>query len=123
MREGIILGLVLGVIHGLCQPGDARTVVPNFTTGTVNSETTTTQTITESIHIIDYTTGGSYTVSGTNINFTGTPAPGMDYTMVTPGAAFQFSETYLGPGIAKETFIERTTTTESFTTSLSVFTQ
>ena len=89
----------------------------------MNSETTTTQTITESIHIIDYTTGGSYTVSGTNINFTGTPAPGMDYTMVTPGAAFQFSETYLGPGIAKETFIERTTTTESFTTSLSVFTQ
>jgi len=123
MRESIVMGLILGILHGFCQPVDARTVTPNFTTGTVTSETTTSQTITESIHIIDYSTGGSYSVSGTNIDIPGVPGPGTQYTMVTPGAPFQFSETHLLPGISKETFIERTTTTESFTTSLSVFTQ
>ncbi len=111
------------MIHGLCQPSSARTVVPNFTTGTVNSETTSSQTITESIHVIEYSTGGSYTVTGTNISIPGTPGPGTQYGIVTQGQAFQFSETYLPPGIASETFIERTTTTESFTTTLSVFTQ
>lgn len=123
MKDSIILGLLLGMIHGLCQPSSARTVVPNFTTGTVNSETTSSQTITESIHVIEYSTGGSYTVTGTNISIPGTPGPGTQYGIVTQGQAFQFSETYLPPGIASETFIERTTTTESFTTTLSVFTQ
>ena len=65
----------------------------------------------------------SYTVTGTNINFTGTPAPGNSYTLTNPGAPFQFSETILGPGIAKETWIDRTTETESKTNSTSVFTQ
>lgn len=114
---------MLGMIHGLVQPVSARTVVPNFTTGTVTSETTSSQTITESIHVIEYATGGSYSVSGTNINFNGRPGQTADYTMVTAGQAFQFTETYLPPGISSETFIERTTTTESFTTTLSVFTQ
>ena len=123
MKDSIILGLLLGMIHGLCQPSSARTVVPNFTTGTVNSETTSSQTITESIHVIEYSTGGSYTVTGTNISIPGTPGPGTQYGIVTQGQAFQFSETYLPPGISSETFIERTTTTESFTTTLSVFTQ
>jgi len=114
---------MLGMVHGLVQPVSARQVVPNFTTGTVQSETTSTQTITETIKVVEYSTGGSYTVTGTNINFPGTPAPGTEYSIVTQGAAFQFSETYLPPGIASETFIERTTTTESFTNTLSVFTQ
>ena len=111
------------MVHGFCQPVYSRTVVPNFTTGTVNSETTSTQTVTESVHVIEYATGSTYSSAGTNINFTGTPGPGTQYNMVTPGQAFHFSETFMGPGIAQETFIERTTTTESFTTSLSVFTQ
>jgi len=101
----------------------ANTVVPNFTRGTVTAETISTTKIIETIRQVEYTTGTSYTVTGTNITFTGTPAPGNSYTLTTPGAPFQFSETYLGPGIAKETWIDRTTETESKTNSISVFTQ
>ena len=119
----IILGGLLGVLHGFSQPVHAGSVVPNFTRGTVTSETTTNTTVVELIRNVEYTTGESYTVSGTNINIPDNPRRGANYTMVIPGAPFQFSETYLGPGIASETSIDRTTTTESFTSSVSVFTQ
>ena len=65
---------------------------------------------------------GNWGVSA-GFNIPGTPAPGMSYTIQTQGAPFQFSETYLGPGVAKETWIDRTTETQSTTTSISVFTQ
>ena len=42
---------------------------------------------------------------------------------MTQGAPFQFSETHLGPGVAKETWIDRTTEQKSTTNSISVFTQ
>lgn len=123
MREALGLGLLLGMIHGLVQPAHSASVVPNFTRGTVTSETQSTQTVVESIRQVEYTTGESYTVTGTNINIPRNPGPGSNYTQINPGAPFQFSETYLGPGVASETWIERTTTTESFTNSISVFTQ
>ena len=116
----VTLGL-LGVLHGFSQPVNAST--PAFTRGTVTSDTTSTTTVVETIRQVDYTTGDSYTVSGTNINIPGNPGPDTVYTQIDPGAPFQFSETYLGPGIASETSIDRTTTIESFTTSVSVFTQ
>ena len=114
---------VLCAVVALATPVHANTVVPNFTRGTINATTDTTTKIVEVIRQIDYTTGSSYTVTGTNITFTGTPAPGNTYTLTTPGAPFQFSETYLGPGIAKETWLDRTTEQQSTTTSVSVFTQ
>jgi len=113
-------GVALATLHSTAL---ANTVVPNFTRGTITAETTSTTKIIETIRQVEYTTGTSYTVTGTNITFTGTPAPGNSYTLTTPGAPFQFSETYLGPGIAKETWIDRTTETESKTNSISVFTQ
>ena len=119
----IILGGLLGVLHGFSQPSYSASVVPNFTRGTVTSETTTNTTVVETIRQIEYTTGDSYTVSGTNINIPDNPRPGATYTQINPGEPFQFSETYLGPGIASETSIDRTTTVESYTTSISVFTQ
>ena len=119
----ILLGTLLGVCHGLLQPAAANTVVPNFTRGTITAETTSHTEVVEIIKQIEYTTGESYTVTGTNINIPSNPKPGANYTIITPGAPFQFSETYLGPGVAKETWIERTTTTESTTNSMSVFTQ
>ena len=112
--------LAAGVI---CTPAMANTVVPNFTRGTITAETKSHTEIIETIKQIEYTTGTSYTVTGTNINIPGTPAPGANYTIVNQGAPFQFSETTLGPGVAKETWIERTTTTDSTTNSISVFTQ
>ena len=114
---------LLGVLSMISHPVHSASVVPNFTRGTVNSETTTTTTVVELIRQVEYTTGESYTVTGTNINIPNNPRLGANYTQIDPGAPFQFSETYLGPGIASETSIDRTTTIESYTTSVSVFTQ
>jgi len=112
--------LAAGVI---CTPAMANTVVPNFTRGTITATTESTTKIIETIRQVEYTTGTSYTVTGTNINIPGTPQQGADYSIMTQGAPFQFSETYLGPGMAKETWIDRTTETQSTTNSVSVFTQ
>jgi len=112
--------LAAGVI---CTPAYAEQVVPNFTRGTITATTETSTKIVETIRQIEYTTGTSYTVTGTNINIPANPAPGANYTVMTQGAPFQFSETYLGPGVAKETWIDRTTEQKSTTNSISVFTQ
>jgi hypothetical protein len=115
-----VLLLAAGVI---CTPAYANTVVPNFTRGTITATTESTTKIIETIRQVEYTTGTSYTVTGTNINIPGTPQQGANYSIMTQGAPFQFSETYLGPGMAKETWIDRTTETQSTTNSVSVFTQ
>ena len=116
----ILAGLFLLGFHNASL---ANTVVPNFTRGTINATTESTTKIIETIRQVEYTTGESYTVTGTNINIPGTPAPGANYTIMEQGAPFQFSETYLGPGVAKETWIDRTTEQNSTTNSVSVFTQ
>jgi len=112
--------LAVGVI---CTPAYAESVVPNFTRGTINATTQSTTRIVETIRQVEYSTGESYTVTGTNINIPGNPQLGANYTIQTQGAPFQFSETYLGTGLATETWIDRTTEIESTTTSVSVFTQ
>ena len=119
MRK-ILAGLFL---LGFCSPALAESVVPNFTRGTINATTESSTKIVEAIRQVEYTTGTSYTVTGTNINIPGVPQQGANYSIMTQGAPFQFSETYLGPGVAKETWIDRTTETQSTTTSISVFTQ
>ena len=111
------------VVLLVASPVQAASVVPNFTTGTVTSETTTRTEVTEIINQIEYSTATSYTVSGTNINIPANPVPGANYTQINPGEAFQFSETNMIPGISTETSIQRTTISDSFTTSISVFTQ
>ena len=116
----ILAGLIL---LGFSSPALAESVVPNFTRGTINATTESTTKIIETIRQVEYTTGESYTVTGTNINIPTNPIKGANYTIMTQGAPFQFSETYLGPGVAKETWIDRTTETQSSTTSISVFTQ
>ena len=115
--------LPLLMLMGVTLPANAASVIPNFTRGAVTSETTTSTTVTETIRVVEYSTGTSYNVTGTNINIPANPTPGATYTIANQGEPFQFSETYLGPGIASETWIDRTTTVNSFTTSLSVFTQ
>jgi len=107
----------------ICTPVYAESVVPNFTRGTITATTETTTKVIESIRQVEYTTGTSYTVTGTNINIPSNPQPGANYTIMNQGAPFQFSETYLGPGVAKETWIDRTTESQSVTNSVSVFTQ
>ena len=123
-------------------------VVPNFTQGSMTSHTETTSTVTETINSIDYNTGYQYVVTGTNISHDGNTisAPsttagtntiegvtstwtGMNlsnkpnFTITNPGAAFQFTETYQGPGLATQTIIQRTTTIQSVTDTTRTFTQ
>ena len=123
-------------------------VVPNFTQGSMTSHTETSSTVTETINSMDYNTGYQYVVTGTNIQHDGnsiTPTStsggtntiegvtstwtGLNlnnkpnFTMTTPGAAFQFTESYNGPGLSNQTIIQRTTTIESVTDTTSVFTQ
>ncbi len=120
LREKLAACVLLLVVHGVAAKAS---VTPSFQTGTVTSRTESTQTINESIIQTDIQTGFQYTVTGTNIVVPPNPGPDTIYTQINPGAAFQFSETYSGPGVSRITEIERTTTTTSVTDSLSVFTQ
>ena len=143
---------LLTVLLLLSGAGTARAVpvVPNFTQGSMTSNTTTTSTVTETINSMDYNTGWQYVVTGTNIEASGNLTPtgtgsttntnvtldGVtsqwtvlnlnqrpNYTMETPGAAFQFTESYQGPGLSNHTIIQRTTTINSVTDTTSTFTQ
>ena len=123
-------------------------VVPNFTQGAMTSRTETTSQVTETINSINYNTGYQYVITGTNISHDGDSisAPsvragsntiegvtstwtGMDlnnkpnFTITTPGAAFQYTETYSGPGLATQTIIQRTTELQSVTETTSTFSQ
>ena len=143
-QEAIGLGLILGVIHGLVQPVYSVPVVPNFTQGSMTSHTETTSTVTETINSIDYNTGYQYTITGSGITASGNLSPGTgannvtiegvtsswtginsrpSFTQTTPGAAFQFTETYQGPGLSNQTIIQRTTEIKSVTDTTSIFTQ
>ena len=44
-------------------------------------------------------------------------------SVTKPGQAFQFTETYQGPGISNQTIIQRTTELDSVTTTTSIFSQ
>jgi hypothetical protein len=144
LQEAIGLGLILGVIHGLVQPAYSVPVVPNFTQGSMTSHTETTSKVTETINSIDYNTGYQYTVTGSGITASGNLSPGTGannvtiegvtsswtgvnsrptFTQTTPGAAFQFTETYQGPGLSNQTIIQRTTEIQSVTDTTSIFTQ
>ena len=153
LQEAIGLGLVLGVIHGLAQPGYSVPVVPNFTQGSMTSHTETTSKVTETINSIDYSTGWQYSVTGSNVSNNGesllppttsnnvtvnplggtegqvtSTATGLDFsnsnfTITNPGAAFQFTTTYQGPGVTNQTVIQRVTEVTSVTDTTSIFTQ
>ena len=143
---------ILTALLLISSTGAARAVpvVPNFTQGSMTSHTETTSTVTETINSMDYNTGWQYVVTGTNVEASGSLTPtgsgstnntnvtldgvtsqwtGLnlnqrpDYTMTTPGAAFQFTESYQGPGLSNHTIIQRTTTINSVTDTTSTFTQ
>ena len=46
-----------------------------------------------------------------------------DFTISEPGGAFQFTQTYSGPGMTNQTVIQRVTTIQSVTDTTSTFTQ
>lgn len=147
MKESIGLSLVLGILHGLLQSAGAVPVVPNFTQGSQTSTTETKTKVSETINSINYNTGYQYSVTGTNVQMDGSSiTPGTNSTsnnidgvtsswtnlnlnnkpnwrVTKPGQAFQFTETYQGPGISNQTIIQRTTELDSVTTTTSIFSQ
>ena len=46
-----------------------------------------------------------------------------NFTLHEPGAAFQFTQTYSGPGMTNQTIIQRVTSIQSVTDTTSTFTQ
>ena len=46
-----------------------------------------------------------------------------NFTITSPGEAFQFTQTYQGPGLTNQTIIQRVTTVTSVTDTTSTFTQ
>ena len=142
--------LLLVFLYAL--PLNAQPIVPAFTTGTVSSTTNTTTSINEPITSTDYH-GNSYeySVTGLGVSTDGSVAPdttnvngtigGQTYTWTgldlstenkpvftltdsSSGNAFQFTETYRGPGgISNVTTIQRNIESQSVITSTSVFSQ
>ena len=121
-------------------------VVPNFTQGSMTSNTETTSTVTETINSMNYDTGYQYVITGTNISHDGDTisAPTTtgnsntlngvtstwtnldinnkpNFTITNSGQPFQFTETYSGPGLTNHTIINRTTTIQSVTNTTSTF--
>jgi hypothetical protein len=140
MKQLILLFIFLPI------PLKASPISGAWTTGTMNSTTTTQQTIVESVISKDYTSGYTYSVSGTGVKLqnggsmipdavkeTGTTDgvsyswTGLDFstkpTFVQSenGAAFQLTESYMGPGLSNVTTINRSITVESTTVTQSIF--
>ena len=141
LRKGIHI-VALGVLASA--PVYAVPVVPNFTQGSMTSNTQTTSKVTETINSMDYNTGYQFSVTGSGVTASGNLSPsttdanvtingvtststGIDtkptFTQTTPGAAFQFTETYQAPGLSNHTIIQRVTEVTSVTDTTSIFSQ
>lgn len=121
----------------LAPAAEALPVVPNFTNGTLTSRTETTSKVSEIIVSENFDTGFEYTASGLNvapdapinpvasstINGWTSLEKRPNWSIVKPGEAFQFVETFSGPGLSNITTIQRTTEIESVTDTVSTFSQ
>ena len=137
---------VISAVAVLITAADVQAVpvVPNFTQGSMTSHTETTSKITETINSMDYSTGYQYSATGSGVSASGNLSPGTGsnnvtingvtsswtgvtskptFTQTTPGAAFQFTETYSGPGLQNHTIIQRVTEVTSVTDTTSIFQQ
>ena len=147
MKRVVVLSVVACVLAN-ARTAIAVPVVPNFTQGSMTSVTTQTITTNETINSMDYATGWTYSVSGSGVEPEGeyvspdvtttqtntidgvnSTWTGLDlstenkpnWVQSEPGAAFQFTEHYSGPGLQTHTIIQRETTIQSVTESTSIF--
>ena len=122
-------------------------ITPSFSTGQMESSSSSKTIIVETIVTENYRTGYSYSLQGNNIQVKdGTViSPDATYTKTqtvnggsfkwvtpdlptkpqweiqTPGEAFSITENFLAPGLDATSTIQRTINTESQSTSLSIF--
>ena len=101
----------------------ANTITPQFTQGSMQSTTNTTQTIIEEVQHEVY--GAEIkTWSGTNVAPSGDILdPTTTYSVINAGDQFQLEVVERAAGIIETIDIDRTINTTSTTTSLSVFSQ
>ena len=127
-------------------PLKAQPITGAFSTGTMNSTTTTVTKIVEQVVSKDYNSGYSYSIAGTGIEMTdaGGIVPnskettgtadgvsyrwtGLDFSTKASwrqsenGAAFQLTESYTPPGLSNVTTKNREMTVESVTVTQSIF--
>tara|TARA_B100000965_G_scaffold63007_1_gene48775 strand:+ start:1113 stop:1562 length:450 start_codon:yes stop_codon:yes gene_type:complete len=144
---GTIIWSAMCVVVASIIPATALAVpvVPNFQQGSMTSHTETTSKVVETINSMDYNTGYQYSSTGSGIepvNGTLSPTTGStsvtidgvtsswtgvtdvpQFRQTTQGGAFQFTETYSGPGLQNHTIIQRTTEVTSITDTTSIFSQ
>ncbi len=103
----------------------------------MTSHTETTSRVTETIVSENYKTGYEYVITGTNIQHDGKsispstasvntwtgldPSTKPNWTLTTPGGDFQYTESYIGPGLSNVTTIQRVTEITSVTDTVSSF--
>ena len=98
-------------VTGVGISNDGEALNPNVNTSTV--------TVSPAVGSGDATVTGAVTSSFDALDFS-TPS---EFTIRTPGGAFQFTQTYSGPGLTNQTLIQRVTTIKSVTDTTSTFTQ
>ena len=124
-------------------------ITPSFSTGQMESSSSSKSIIVETIVTENYRTGYTYSMHGTNVQpakgtiispdatYTNTQTfngvsfkwvtPDLDtkpqWEVKTPGEAFSITENFLAPGLDAVSTIQRTINTESQSTSLSIFSQ
>ena len=113
------------ILLSLLSPAVARanTVTPQFTTGSMQSTTTTTQTITETI---EHDVLGAKVEPWSGTNITPSAAIGADgttYSVIQDATEWDLSITTREAGTIETISIEREIETDSTTTSYSIFSQ
>ncbi len=99
-------------VSGVGISNDGAALNPNVNTSTV--------TVTPSVGSGEAAVTGAVTSSFDNLDFNGSNGT---FTITTPGEAFQFVQSYQGPGVTNQTLIQRVTTVKSVTDTTSTFTQ
>ena len=98
-------------VSGVGISADGEALNPNVNTSTV--------TVQPSVGSGEAALTGTVTSSFDNLDFGTSP----NFTITTPGEAFQFVQSYQGPGVTNQTLIQRVTTVKSVTDTTSTFTQ
>ncbi len=98
-------------VSGVGISADGEALNPNVNTSTV--------TVAPSVGSGEAAITGTVTSSFDNLDFGSSP----NFTITTPGQAFQFVQSYQGPGVTNQTLIQRVTTVKSVTDTTSTFTQ
>ena len=101
-------------VTGVGISNDGGALNPNVNTSTVTVTPSSSVTATNGT-----TVQGTVTSSFDSLDLSGQQA----FTITEPGGAFQFTQTYSGPGMTNQTIIQRVTAIKSVTDTTRTFTQ